>query len=128
MTSKKILIDAFFNTYEDFMNQMIAVYPDDRDFPLYKSGLSMFRRVNPAIIVGKTWKWVSKFEGQISARDERFFLEYDYSSDTEGEEPLEQTLEKLRSMWRELNDHNRKVVWDYVNLIMELARRCSGNA
>lgn len=128
MASKKILVDAFFNTYEDFMNQMIAVYPDDRDFPLYKSGLSMFRRVNPAIIVGKTWKWVSKFEGQIAARDERFFLEYDYSSDTEGEEPLEQTLEKLRSMWKELNEHNRKVVWDYVNLIMELARRCSGNA
>jgi hypothetical protein len=88
----------------------------------------MFRRVNPAIIVGKTWKWVSKFEGQIKERDERFFLEYDYSSDTEGEEPLEQTLEKLRGMWRELNEHNRKVVWDYVNLIMELARRCSGNA
>jgi len=128
MASKKILVDAFFNTYEDFMNQMIAVYPDDRDFPLYKSGLGMFRRVNPAIIVGKTWKWVSKFEGQIKERDESFFLSYDYSSDTEGEEPLEQTLEKLRSMWRELNDHNRKVVWDYVNLIMELARRCSGNA
>ena len=128
MASKKILVDAFFNTYEDFMNQMIAVYPDDRDFPLYKSGLSMFRRVNPAIIVGKTWKWVSKFEGQIAKRDESFFLEYDYSSDTEGEEPLEQTLEKLRSMWKELNEHNRKVVWDYVNLIMELARRCSGNA
>ena len=128
MASKKILVDAFFNTYEDFMNQMIAVYPDDRDFPLYKSGLGMFRRVNPAIIVGKTWKWVSKFEGQIKERDERFFLSYDYSSDTEGEEPLEQTLEKLRAMWRELNDHNRRVVWDYVNLIMELARRCSGNA
>jgi hypothetical protein len=128
MASKKILVDAFFNTYEDFMNQMIAVYPDDRDFPLYKSGLGMFRRVNPAIIVGKTWKWVSKFEGKIKERDESFFLEYDYSSDTEGEEPLEQTLEKLRSMWRELNEHNRRVVWDYVNLIMELARRCSGNA
>ncbi len=128
MATKKILVYAFFNTYEDFMNQMIAVYPDDRDFPLYKSGLGMFRRVNPAIIVGKTWKWVSKFEGQIKERDERFFLEYDYSTDTEGEEPLEQTLEKLRSMWRELNEHNRKVVWDYVNLIMELARRCSGNA
>jgi hypothetical protein len=92
MASKKILVDAFFNTYEDFMNQMIAVYPDDRDFPLYKSGLGMFRRVNPAIIVGKTWKWVSKFEGQIKERDESFFLSYDYSSDTEGEEPLEETL------------------------------------
>jgi hypothetical protein len=128
MASKKILVDAFFNTYEDFMNQMIAVYPDDRDFPLYKSGLAMFRRVNQAIIVGKTWKWVSKFEGQIKERDERFFLEYDYTTVTEGEEPLEQTLEKLRGMWRELSEHNRRIVWDYVNLVMELARRCSGNA
>ena len=128
MASKKILVDAFFNTYEDFMQQMIAVYPDDRDFPLYMSGLTMFRRVNPAIIVGKTWKWVSKFENQIKARDESFFLEYDYSNDTEGEEPLEQTLEKLRGMWKGLSEHNRKIVWDYVNIIMELSRRCSGNA
>lgn len=128
MASKKILIDAFFNTYEDFMQQMIAVYPDDRDFPLYVSGLSMFRRVNPSIVVGKTWKWVSKFENQIKNRDESFFLEYDYSTDTEGEEPLEQTLEKLRGMWRGLSEHNRKIVWDYVNIIMELSRRCSGNA
>jgi hypothetical protein len=88
----------------------------------------MFRRVNPAIIVGKTWKWVSRFEEPIKTRDERFFLEYDYTTVTEGEEPLEQTLEKLRGMWRELSEHNRKVVWDYVNLVMELARRCSGNA
>ena len=128
MASRKILIDAFFNTYEDFMQQMIAVYPDDRDFPLYVSGLAMFRRVNPAIVVGKTWKWVSKFEDQIKNRDESFFLEYDYSTDTEGEEPLEQTLEKLRGMWRGLSEHNRKIVWDYVNIIMELSRRCSGNA
>lgn len=128
MASKKILVDAFFNTYEDFMQQMIAVYPDDRDFPLYLSGLAMFRRVNPAIIVGKTWKWVSKFENQIKTRDESFFLEYDYSNDTEGEEPLEQTLEKLRGMWKNLSEHNRKIVWDYVNIIMELSRRCSGNA
>jgi len=128
MASKKILVDAFFNTYEDFMNQMIAVYPDDRDFPLYKSGLSMFRRVNPAMIVAKTWKWVSRYEAQIAKRDEAFFMEYDYTEVTEGEEPLEQTIEKLRAMWRDLNEHNRKVVWDYVNLIMELARRCSGNA
>ena len=128
MASKKILVDAFFNTYEDFMNQMIAVYPDDRDFPLYKSGLSMFRRVNPAMIVAKTWKWVSRYETPIAKRDERFFMEYDYTEVTEGEEPLEQTIEKLRAMWRDLNEHNRKVVWDYVNPIMELARRCSGNA
>ena len=128
MASKKILVDAFFNTYEDFMQQMIAVYPDDRDFPLYVSGLAMFRRVNPAIVVGKTWKWVSKFEEKIKTRDESFFLEYDYSTDTEGEEPLEQTLEKLRGMWKGLSEHNRKIVWDYVNIIMELSRRCSGNA
>jgi hypothetical protein len=123
--SKKILIDAFFNQYEDFLNQLKDVYPDDPDWKLYLSGLAIFRRTNPLIVVKKTWKWVSKFEKDIYERNEKMFMEMDYSEYTEGEEPLEQTIEKLRSMWAVLNPHNRKVVWDFVNNITALAKLCS---
>ena len=123
--SKKILIDAFFNQYEDFLNQLKDVYPDDPDWKLYLSGLAIFRRTNPLIIVKKTWKWVSKFEQDIYDRNEKMFLEMDYSQYTEGEEPLEQTIDKLRSMWSVLNAHNKRVVWDFVNNITKLAKICS---
>lgn len=123
--SKKILIDAFFNQYEDFLNQLKDVYPDDPDWKLYLSGLAIFRRTNPLIVVKKTWKWVSKFEQDIYDRNENMFLEMDYSQYTEGEEPLEQTIDKLRSMWSVLNAHNKRVVWDFVNNITKLAKLCS---
>lgn len=124
--SKKILIDAFFNQYEDFLNQLKDVYPDDPDWKLYLSGLAIFRRTNPLIVVKKTWKWVSKFEKDIYDRNEKFFMTMDYSEYTEGEEPLEQTIEKLRNMWTGMDDHNRKVVWEFVNNITTLAKLCNG--
>jgi hypothetical protein len=124
--SKKILIDAFFNQYEDFLNQLKDVFPEDRDFPLYLAGLSIFRRTNPSIIVSKTWKHVSKFEDVLKRRDEEFFVKRDFSDITEGEEPLEQTVAKIRGMWSTLNDHNKKVVWDFINNITQLAKLCVG--
>jgi len=123
--SKKIYIDAFFNQYEDFLNQLKEVFPEDRDWPLYLSGLAIFRRTNPMIIAQKTWKHVSKFEEVIRNRDENFFMERDFGDITEGEEPLEQTIVKLRGMWGVLTPHNRKFVWDFVNNITALAKMCA---
>ncbi len=123
--SKKIYIDAFFNQYEDFLNQLKDVFPEDRDFPLYLAGLAIFRRTNPSIIAQKTWKHVSRFEEVIKKRDEDFFVKRDFSDITEGEEPLEQTVAKIRGMWAGLNDHNKKVVWDFINNITMLSKLCT---
>jgi hypothetical protein len=126
MATRKIYLDAFFDQYEDFLQQMQAVFPGDPDWPLYIAGLSIFRRTNPAMIVQKTWKHISKFEDTLKARDEQFFMTRDFSDITEGEEPLEQTITKLKGMWAQLSPHNRNVVWDYINNITYLARKCSG--
>ena len=126
MATRKIYLDAFFDQYEDFLQQMQAVFPGDPDWPPYIAGLSIFRRTNPAMIVQKTWKHISKFEDTLKARDEQFFMTRDFSDITEGEEPLEQTITKLKGMWAQLSPHNRNVVWDYINNITYLARKCSG--
>ena len=123
--SKKIYIDAFFDQYEDFLHQMLEVYPNDPDWPLYIAGLTIFRRTNPMMVVSKTWKHISRFEEVIKSRDEKFFIERDFSDITEGEEPLEQTVTKIKDMWAQLSSHNRNVVWDYVNNITYLARKCA---
>ena len=123
--SRKIYLDAFYDQYEDFMQQMLQVFPNDPDWPLYIAGLAIFRRTNPLLVVKKTWKHISRFEEVIKARDEKFFVDRDYSDITEGEEPLEQTIDKLRTMWASLTPHNRRVVWDFANNITALAKMCN---
>lgn len=123
--SRKIYIDAFYDQYEDFLQQMLLVFPSDPDWPLYIAGLAIFRRTNPLLVAKKTWKHISRFEDVIKSRDETFFLERDYSDITEGEEPLEQTVEKVKRMWSQMSPHNRNVVWDYITNITYLAKKCT---
>jgi hypothetical protein len=126
MATRKIYIDAFFDQFEDFLQQMQAVFPDDPDWQLYTTGLGIFRRTNPMMVIQKSWKYIGKFEDVIKERNETFFLTRDFSDLTEGEEPIEQTIDKLRGMWIQLGIHNRNIVWDYINNITYLAKRCVG--
>jgi hypothetical protein len=118
--SKKIYVDAFYAQYEDLLQQMMTVFPEDPDWMRYRTGLGVLRRTNPMVIVAKTWECVSPYEGAIQARDEAFFLN---SEVTEGS--LIQTVAKLRGLWEQLSVHNRNVVWDYITNITYLAKRCA---
>ena len=122
--SKKIYLDAFFNQYEDFLTQLKTVFPEDPDWKLYLSGLAIFRRTNPTMIVQKTWEFVSRFEEMIQKRDETFFMERDYSDVSEGE-PIEQTVQKLKTMWSTLSFENKQIVWEFVGNITKLAKVCN---
>jgi hypothetical protein len=118
--SKKIYVDAFYDQYEDLLQQMIAVFPEDPDWPRYRTGIAVVRRANPMVLVTKTWECVSPYEEAIRRRDEAFFLTYPVS---DGQ--LVNTVGKLRGMWGQLTPHNRSIVWDYITNITYLAKRCA---
>ena len=112
-------MDAFFDQYEDLVNQMASVFPEDSDWARYRTGLAVFRRTNPMMVVKKTWEYVSPYKEVIQARDDNFFLANDVS-----EGYLIDTVEKLRGMWGQLTPHNRSIVWDYITNITYLAKKC----
>ena len=117
--SKKIYLDAFYDQYEDLLQQMLVVFPEDPDWPRYKTALAVLRRANPTLLAVKTWEYVAPFEPIIQKRDDAFFLNYTFS-DTPG---VHQSIAKLKSMWKQLSVHNRSIVWDYITNITYLAKR-----
>lgn len=118
--SKKIYVDAFYSQYEDLLQQMMAVFPEDPDWVRYRTAITVFRRTNPKMLVEKTWECVAPYEEAIRSRDEAFFLAQDIP-----EGPFVHTVAKLRGMWESLSEHNRNVVWDYITNITYLAKRCA---
>lgn len=123
--SKKIYLDAFYDQYEDFLQQMTEVFPGDPDWMRFRTGVAVFRRANPRVLVEKTWTYVAPFEETIRTRDENFFLTHDFSGVAKKPEPLRQTIAKLKYMWMQLTPSNRSIVWDYITNITYLAKRCS---
>jgi hypothetical protein len=115
--SVKIYLDAFYAQYDDLLQQMIAVFPEDGDWAKYRIGLSMFRRASPMMLVTATWDYVSPYEAQIQARDESFFLTHTLATGA-----IVETIDKLRGMWHQLTPHNQSIVWDYITNITYLAK------
>jgi hypothetical protein len=122
--SKKIYIDAFFEQYGEFLQQMVTVFPDDPDWARFRTGLAVFRRVSPMAIIKTTWEGVAPFEAIIQSRDEAFFLARGKEETSPNQDAIEYLITKLKKVWRLISLHNQNIIWDYVTNIMILAKRC----
>lgn len=116
-------MDAFYGQFSDFLDQLVLAFPGDSDFPTFKTGLGLLQKVNPKIVPEQVIIHVVPYEATIRARDEKFFMEHgfeDYTTD----DALGGIIMKMKSLWASFGDSNKKVVWDYTILLMDLAKRC----
>ena len=121
--SKKILMDAFYNQFSDFLSELCKAFPEDPDFPAYKTGLVLLQRTNPALVIKAVHEHVTPYEETIRAKNVDFFLKHDYSTHTENDDALEQVIQKLKGYWGEMSEVNQTVVWKYITLLLDLAKR-----
>jgi hypothetical protein len=121
--SRKVFLDAFYGQFSDFLEQLMKAFPEDDDFPAYKMGLNLLKRTNPILVPEQVNIHVTPFEEKINARDETFIVNYEFS-EYSGDDALAMIIGKMRERWTVLSDHNKKVIWDYTVLLLNLAKRC----
>jgi hypothetical protein len=122
--SKKIFTDAFFTQFTEFLTQLETAFPEDPDFPAYKSGLKLLKMTNPALVTTEFAKNVIPFEKTIKDRDESFFMDYKFAEVLETDMSMEAIISKLKQMWSSLSDGSKKAIWDHINLLVDLSKRC----
>ena len=122
--SRKIFLDAFYGQFHDFLDQLIRVFPDDSDFPAYKTGLTLLQKTNPKLVPEQVALHVTPFETSIRSRDEKFFLEHQFPEYTD-DNALDLIITKMKGLWTTLSATSKTVVWDYLTLLLDLAKRCT---
>lgn len=122
--SKKIFMDAFFNQFHDFMGELIRVFPNDEDFPAYDAGVGLVQRMNPAMVMSEFGKHVMPFEEILRSRDGNFFMFHDFQT-LDPDNTMENVIKKLKNYWAELSEQNKKSIWDYIILLLDIYKRCS---
>jgi hypothetical protein len=122
--SKKIFMDAFYGQFSSFLDQLIVTFPDDSDFPTYKSGLFLLQKTNPKLVPEQVVLHVAPFERTIRQRDDAFFKTRGFPEYAE-DNALDLIIQKMMQYWDVLSTENRDVVWTYVTLLLDLAKRCT---
>lgn len=119
--STTIILKTFFHQFNEVVDQLIGMFPDDQNFKMFKTFLGMLQRTNPTIVISTFYEHVStKYEKQIDSRDENFLVSYtpaDYGAD------VTDIISSLRPYWKSLSTTSKDALWQYIYILKELTKK-----
>ena len=123
MTNKLVLASKFYKHIKEFMKDLITVFPDDREIKVISS------TINIASMDDEEHELISAFKEALTPldtyivdRDDQLFKQ-EPSSFCNINSNQYQLFSKLHVYWDSLNETNRKIVWDYIQVIYGIVKQ-----
>lgn len=119
--SKKVLVEAFFNQFNAFLGELKQMYPEDSDFPVFITTLSMMKSANPMLVINFVKsEIIVPFGEKIRIRDESFFMNQEY----EAREDVDLNIvEKIKQYIQGMSPATKETVWKYIEIITKLCEK-----
>ena len=113
----------FYKQLKAFLKELIETFPDDHELKVVstKINLSMVEKDNK--LISKFYNSLKSLEPLILEQDERFFAiePSHYWTQNSNEFNL---FTKILFYWGQVNEINKKVIWDYIKLIYQISSCC----
>jgi hypothetical protein len=123
MASKPVLMNAVFDQFTSFVNELIEMYPDDVDFSLFANSLKLLKSTNPSLLIKYVYENTSQFEEQILNKDEKFFVNYSFSEYSDNVDL--NIFSKLKQYVENMSPQSKENVWKYIQNIYRLSKAIS---
>jgi hypothetical protein len=122
--NKSKYYQLFNNKMTEFIKDLINVFPEDKDFKLFKNSfdlLKLNKEDQPCKVFSSV---IQKFKDQILNKDENFFLKRDYNDVMEVDPDVTTSLiDKLKNYWIELGN-DKEIIWNYLILLIKISDKC----
>ena len=119
--SSSTYLKSFFHQLTEVVGELADMFPDDPDFKVFQTYISLLQRTNPTMVIDTFHEHVGvKFENEINAKNEDFVLNYqaaEYGSDGMD------IVAKIKSYWSVLSPASRAAIWQYIYILKELAKK-----
>jgi hypothetical protein len=124
---KTTILKAFNSQFEEFLEDIELLFPENKDIRTTKTGLMMMRKANPKKMVSVWYRHICiKYEDEIEKENLEYFLTKDYSDDLKMEDgavdKVMAAIDKLREPLRELNPENTKKCIQYLKNMNQLSK------
>ena len=124
MTSKTYN-ECFNKKLEEFLKDLIECFPEMKDIKLLRSGIQLAKTMDVTLPQKVFDEHVhDAYEHKILNKDEGFFMNENYQHiiDTHGLDL--DIVSKIKSIWNNLEERNKEVIWKYLQVLVLLNRKC----
>lgn len=124
MSNNLLVIQAFFKHFDEFMQDILRVYPENKKYLKLKMYFDGVKKANPRILI-MAWKTMitDLYREQIEKGDVEFFMDKDYSTDVDWvnrKHKPEDSIEELRASVRQMSDENKNNAMRYVQNLTKI--------
>jgi len=105
----------------EFINDLILAYPDESEFVVCKDLLDWSTKCDISFPQQMFNEHIcQKYEQHLVDKNEDFFLKETYDPTVTDI----RFVEKLKQMWKGMNQENKEVVWKYMQCLLVLNKKC----
>jgi hypothetical protein len=116
--------ELFYKTFAEFLEQMVALYPNDSIMKGYTTKFNIVNYIRPPFVIKTFQDILLPYEREIIRKDDSFFINSDFSSeigtysDQVGQEELIEELNRIKSIFLKASDTNKQIIWKYMQTII----------
>ena len=111
-SNKSSYLKLFNNHLNEFIDDVLTIFPNDLDLQTCATFLKGIRKVNPRITITSWNQWVTeKYRIEIESGNLEFFEEKDYKEDISGsneEQKILEVIERIRNDVKGCGAENKK--------------------
>lgn len=102
---------AFNSMMDEFINELIQTFPEEKSLKLYKTQFETIRKANPRKIVESFMSAISPYSDDISNRNEEIMRK---------DIDLLKKLNIAKWWTKDLSDNTKNAIWQYLSTLMML--------
>ena len=119
------ILSAFNNQFKEFMDDILRIFPDDKDLMTTKNMMSTLQKGNPRLLI-QIWKnfITDPYASEIEVGDIDFFINKDYNSDVSqlgDSEKIVKAIDRLREPIKNMDDKNQQACMKYIQNLSKLS-------
>lgn len=125
MSDKSTILRAFNSHFNDFLDDVVHIYPDDVNILSAKNSFETIKHMNPSLVI-KAWHTYIyvPYNEVIEQGNLSFFFDKDYKSDVShlnNSDEILQIIDKIREPLRNMTDTNKEKACGYLKNLTKLS-------
>jgi hypothetical protein len=125
---KSTLLKAFNGQIEEFLEDIVILFPENRDIKTSKTAIVMMKQANPKMLLSVWYRYIyMKYAEKIEEENIDYFLNKDYTEDvakleknSSGSSVIE-SINKLKGPLKELDEENTSKCIQYLKNLNNLS-------
>ena len=122
---KSRILKTFNNHFEEFLEDILRVFPDNKDIITCKQALMAMRKMNPIILISAYKQTVSDpYREQIVNNNIDFFIHKNYNDDifftADTSKTVLEKIDLLRKPVGDMCEEDKRCVAKYLNNLLKL--------